>query len=74
MVSEKERLEREIRAIKEVLAIQDNKRDTGDWSNFNELHLEQCVPAEYQYLEELDRDSLERRKERLENDLQAIHE
>jgi hypothetical protein len=72
MVSQEERLREELRAIEEVLAVKNNMSETNDWSNFNQLQLDQCVPPEYQYLDEMDKAGLERRKQRLEEDLDDL--
>lgn len=72
MDSEGERIKREIRAIEEVLAVRENRKETGDWQNITELHLKNCVPPEYHYFEELDSDALELRKKRLEEDLKGL--
>ncbi|CCQ35475.1 uncharacterized protein Nmlp_1266 [Natronomonas moolapensis 8.8.11] len=72
MASEGERIKREIRAIKEVVAVKKNMSKTGDWQNITQTHLETCVPPEYQYLEELEEDALETRKKRLEADLEDL--
>lgn len=69
MASEDEKLRREIRAIKEVLALKENETKTGDWQNFNSLQSEVCIPAEFQYLQEYDRDALEKRQRRLRQDI-----
>lgn len=74
MVSEEEKLQRELRAVKEVLSVKENMMETGDWDNYNQLQLLECVPHEYQYLDDLERDALERRKELLEQDLRELRE
>ena len=65
-------LRRELEAIKEVLAVKANKAEIGDWENWSEAQLRTCVPIEYQYLEDLNEKALERRKKRLEHDLEDL--
>lgn len=74
MVSEEERLREELRAIEEVLAVKENMTETGDWSNYNELQLTECVPQEFQYLDEMEVDALKRRRELIERDLSELRE
>lgn len=72
MDSEGERIKREIHAIEEVLAVKKNMRETGDWQTMTQLQLEVCLPAEYQFMEEMEEQSLERRKKRLEQDVEDL--
>jgi len=72
MDTEGERIKREIHAIEEVLAVKKNMRETGDWQTMTQLQLEVCLPTEYQFMEEMDADSLEKRKKRLEQDLEDL--
>lgn len=65
--------ERELQALREILAIKKNKAETGDWENYTEIQLNVCVPTEYQYLEGLDEEALEKRKKRLEEDLKDLN-
>lgn len=71
-MSEEKKLKREIRAIKEILAVQHYMQQTGDWNGMNKTHMEVCVPPEYKHLEEMDIDSLQRRRKRLEQDLEDL--
>jgi hypothetical protein len=72
MDTEGERIKREIHAIEEVLAVKANMKETGDWQTMTQLQLEVCLPTEYQFMEEMDADSLEKRKKRLEQDLEDL--
>ena len=58
--------ERELRAVKEVIAAKENIRQTEDFSNFNQLQMETCIPPEFHHLTEYNLQALEKRKERLE--------
>jgi protein subunit release factor A len=72
MDTEGERIKREIHAIEEVLAVKENMRETGDWQTMTQLQLETCVSPEFKFMEEMDADSLEKRKKRLEQDLEDL--
>jgi len=72
MSVEEERLKREINAVSEVLAVKENMMETGDWQTMTQLQLETCLPAEFQFFEEMEEQSLEKRKKRLEQDLEDL--
>jgi hypothetical protein len=72
MDSEGERIKREINAISEVLAVKENMMETGDWQTMTQLQLKTCVPPEYKYIEEMEEQSLKKRKKRLEQDLEDL--
>ena len=69
---DEERLRREIRAIEEVLAVIDNRTETGDWHTMTQLQLETCLPTEFQFFEDMEEKSLKKRKRRLEQDLEDL--
>lgn len=71
-IMSEEKLRREIRAIKEILAVKHYMHETGDWNGINKTHMEVCVPAEYRHLDEMDVDSLQIRRKRLEQDLRDL--
>jgi hypothetical protein len=60
---------RELRAIREILAVKENMMETGDFGNYTNLQVEVCVPEEYQYLKDYDKDALEKRQRRLRQDI-----
>jgi protein subunit release factor A len=72
MDTEGERIKREIHAIEEVLAVKENMRETGDWQTMTQLQLETCVSPEFKFMEEMEEQSLEKRKKRLEQDLEDL--
>lgn len=66
------KIKREIQAIEEVLAVKTNMRETGDWQTMTQLQLEVCLQPQFQFMEEMDVGSLEKRKKRLEQDLEDL--
>ncbi len=72
MNTEGERIKREINAISEVLAVKENMMETGDWQTMTQLQLETCVSPEFKFMEEMEEQSLEKRKKRLEQDLEDL--
>jgi hypothetical protein len=72
MDTEGERIKREIRAIKEVLAVKTNMKETGDWQTMTQLQLEVCLHSEFKFMEEMEEQSLEKRKKRLKQDLEDL--
>lgn len=71
MVSESEKLKREISVVREVMAMQQKKQECG-WSELAELEEEITIPKEYSHLVDYSEQSLQQHLERLERDRQMI--
>jgi hypothetical protein len=71
MVSEEERLKREIRIIREVIAQRKTRNQVG-YSNWQELERDIAIPSRYEHLVDQNTEHLEDHLERLEADLDDL--
>ena len=71
MVSEEERLKREIRIVKEVIAQRETRKEVG-YSNWREMEQEISIPPRYEHLIDQQTEVLESHLERLEEDLSDL--
>jgi hypothetical protein len=68
MVSEEERLKREIRIVKEIIALREKRDDIG-WNNWMEMEQKTLIPPSYSHLLDQRTDVLEEHLQRLQEDL-----
>jgi len=73
MMGDKADLERELRVLSEIIALQEQRESVGDFAGSSLYDAQEIVvPLEYRYLLGLDREMLEEHYKRLERDLESL--